>query len=70
LGEDLMDVIGVDLSSEKNKLYGRTDQFSKLLKTIRRFTEGNIEMVTVKGHSGMGKSVVIERIARYAWELD
>ena len=44
------------------KLYGREKEVAQLLSTFERVSQGTAEMVLVSGHSGIGKSALVNEI--------
>ena len=46
------------------KLYGRTKEVNEIVNTFKRVTTGNTELLLISGHSGIGKSVLINEVNR------
>ncbi|WP_338846640.1 AAA family ATPase [Massilia sp. W12] len=44
------------------KLYGRAEQRSQLLQAVERVVNGSLEMVSVSGYSGIGKSALVNEL--------
>ena len=56
-----------DISSKfkiPDKLYGRTKEILKIVKSVKRASEGNVELVIISGRSGTGKSALLEEVEK------
>lgn len=57
--EDLSDVLRLP-----QKLYGREQESARLLAAFERIREGAVEVVLVRGYSGIGKSALVNELHR------